>query len=36
LLKQFGSVSAIRAASTEELAAAGLSQSLAKKLKEHL
>ncbi len=36
LLKRFGSIGAIRAASTEELTAAGLSQSVAKKVKEHL
>jgi len=37
LLKQFGSVRAIREAPIEELAAtAGMSQSLAKKIKEHL
>lgn len=37
LLKQFGSVRAIRDAPIEELAAtAGMSQSLAKKIKEHL
>ena len=37
LLKQFGSVQAIRNASTEELAATrGMSQSLAQKVKEYL
>jgi len=37
LLKQFGSVRAIREAPTEELAATtGMSQSLAKRIKEHL
>ncbi len=36
LLKQFGSVRAIQEASADELAAAGMSQSLAKKVKEYL
>ena len=37
LLKQFGSLQAIQAASTEELATTiGMSQSVAKTLKEHL
>jgi len=36
LLRQFGSVAAIKEASVEELTAAGMAKSLAEKIKEHL